>query len=189
VGETAEPLGVVLAGGAGARLGGAKAVADLAGRPLIAYPLAAFADAAIEAVVVAKADSPLPPLEVEVVTEPEEPVHPILGLVTALEHAGGRAVVSSPCDTPSLTPTLLANLAASPGTAVVHDGKRLHPLLARYEPSDLPTLRAGLEAGASATAVAESLSPALVRADPKITFNVNSPADLAYAASIVTRAL
>lgn len=37
----APPLGAVLAGGRGARIGGAKATADLAGRPLISYAVAA----------------------------------------------------------------------------------------------------------------------------------------------------
>lgn len=56
-GKAAAPLGVVLAGGRGSRLGGAKATAELAGRPLISYPLAALAEAGLEAVVVAKPDT------------------------------------------------------------------------------------------------------------------------------------
>ncbi|MBK5220825.1 MAG: NTP transferase domain-containing protein, partial [Thermoleophilia bacterium] len=45
-------LGAVLAGGSGSRIGGAKATVELAGRPLIAYPLAALEAAGVEAVVV-----------------------------------------------------------------------------------------------------------------------------------------
>ena len=41
----AGPLGVVLAGGAGARLGGAKALARLAGEPLLLRPLRALGEA------------------------------------------------------------------------------------------------------------------------------------------------
>jgi molybdopterin-guanine dinucleotide biosynthesis protein A len=52
-------LGVVLAGGRGSRLGGAKPTAELAGRPLISYPLAALAEAGLEAAVVAKPDTDL----------------------------------------------------------------------------------------------------------------------------------
>ena len=69
-------LGVVLAGGRGSRLGGAKPTAELAGRPLISYPLAALAEVGLEAVIVAKPDTDLPPLDVDVLTEPAEPVHP-----------------------------------------------------------------------------------------------------------------
>lgn len=53
-------VGAVLAGGAGSRLGGAKAMVKLAGRPLISYPLAAIEQADLEPVVVAKACTELP---------------------------------------------------------------------------------------------------------------------------------
>ncbi len=173
----------MLAGGAGERLGGSKAMLELAGRPLISYPLAAFADAEIEAVVVAKPDTVLPPLDVEVVLEPREPRHPLLGIVTALGHAGGRPILACPCDTPFVTAALLKALAAAPGAAAIHDGQRLHPLLARYRPTDLPALRAGLDANASATAIAERLAPTLIEADVQATFNVNTPEGLASAAA------
>jgi molybdopterin-guanine dinucleotide biosynthesis protein A len=176
-----QPLGVVLAGGAGARLGGSKAMVELGGRPLISYPLAAFAAAGIGVVVVAKAATTLPRLDVPVLLEPDEPTHPLLGLVTALAHAGSTPIVASPCDTPFVTAALLAALARSPGTAVVHDGGRLHPLLARYRPTDLPTLQQGLEADSSATSTAESLSPTLIESSPGVTFNLNTPEDLATA--------
>jgi molybdenum cofactor guanylyltransferase len=189
VGSDPQPLGVVLAGGAATRLGGSKATAELAGRPLISYPLAAFAEAGIETVVVAKRDTDLPPLDVPLLTEPDEPTHPLLGLVTALAHAGDRPIVTSPCDTPFVTASLLTRLASARTTAAVHDGRRLHPLLARYQPDDLAVLQQGLAESASATSTAETLAPALIEADPAIAFNVNTPEDLAYAASIVTRAL
>ena len=178
-----KPLGAVLAGGAGERLGSSKATVELGGRPLIAYPLAAFAEAGIEVVVVAKPDTALPALDVEVVTEPGEPRHPLLGLVTALGHAGGRPIVACPCDTPFVTAALLNALAAAPSAAAVHDGQRLHPLLARYRPADLPALQAALEANQSATAALEGLAPTLIKADTQTTFNVNTPDDLASAAA------
>jgi molybdenum cofactor guanylyltransferase len=181
VGEEAQPLGVVLAGGSATRLGGSKAIVDLGGRPLISYPLAAFAETGIEVVVVAKAATALPLLDVPVLLEPDEPTHPLLGLVTALAHAGGRPIVSTPCDTPFITAALVTALAGSPATAAVHDGTRLHPLLAQYQPGDVPALQRGLEAGASATSTAESLSPARIESDPETTFNVNTTEDLAAA--------
>jgi molybdopterin-guanine dinucleotide biosynthesis protein A len=187
--EGSRPLGVVLAGGAATRLGGSKANVELAGRPLISYPLAAFAAAGIDAVVVAKTATELPRLDVPVVTEPEEPHHPLLGLVAGLTHAHGRPIVTVPCDTPFVTATLVSRLAEATGTAAVHDGERLHPLLARYLPTDLPGLERALAQSASATATAEKLNPAIVEVTPEETFNVNTAEDLAYAASIVTRAL
>jgi molybdopterin-guanine dinucleotide biosynthesis protein A len=176
------PLGAVLAGGAATRLGGSKATVELAGRPLISYPLAAFAEAGIETIVVAKANTELPPLDAPVVIEPAEPRHPLLGVVTALRHARGRVIIACPCDTPFVTAALLTTLAAASSTAVVHDGQRLHPLIARYQPSDLPNLRSALEANHSATSAAAQLSPTLITTDPATTFNVNTPEDLRQAA-------
>ena len=192
------PLGAVLAGGAGERLGGSKATVDLAGRPLISYPLAAFAEAGIEAIVVAKRDTELPDLEVAVLHEPDEPRHPLAGVAAALREAGDRPVVVCPCDTPFVPSALLARLAALPHPAVIVDaGRHHHPLLARYEPSVLGAIESGLAAGHSATHTALALGPTILTdadlhrlGEPRlITFNVNTPGDLDYAASIVTRAL
>ncbi|MBS1881068.1 MAG: NTP transferase domain-containing protein, partial [Actinobacteria bacterium] len=97
----------MLAGGAGTRLGGGKATAELAGRALVEYPLAALAAAGVEAVVVAKAETELPRLAVPVVVEPAAPRHPLLGIVAALRHAGGRPVLAVACDLPLLAPALL----------------------------------------------------------------------------------
>ena len=77
------PLVAVLAGGRGRRIGGAKAVAELGGEPLIARPLSAAAAAGVDAVVVAKATTPLPPLGVPVWREPDAPVHPLQALAGA----------------------------------------------------------------------------------------------------------
>jgi molybdopterin-guanine dinucleotide biosynthesis protein A len=71
-------------------MGAPKALAELGGAPLIARPLAAAAAAGLDAVVVAKEDTALPVLAVPVWHEPAEPVHPLLGVVTAL--AGGSSV-------------------------------------------------------------------------------------------------
>jgi molybdenum cofactor guanylyltransferase len=184
--EEANPLGAVLAGGEGSRLGGSKAKVELGGRPLISYPLAAFAEAGIEAIVVAKADTELPDLEAPVVAEPPKPRHPLLGIVTALAAADGRPVVVCACDTPFVTAAVLTELASSRATAAVHDGVRVHPLIAHYQPADLRQLRAALDADRSATSALEALSPALIEVDARTAFNVNSPADLEHAASILS---
>lgn len=171
----------MLAGGAGSRLGGSKATVELDGRPLIAYPLAAFAAAGIETIVVAKPSSELPALDVPVVTEPAEPRHPLLGIVSALEHAQARPVVVCACDTPFVTPELLGRLARAARTAAVTADGRTHPLLARYEPGDLDPLRGALEEPASATAALERLDPATIPASSADVFNVNTPEDLKLA--------
>jgi len=185
--DAAQPIGAVLAGGAARRLGGAKATRALAGRPMIAYPLAAIAAAGLDAVVIAKRDSPLPrALAARFVPEPDEPRHPLAGVLAALDHAGGRPVVVCACDIPLVTAPVIRRLADVPGTAVAHDGERPQPLLARYRAADATALRAALGAGESVTAAALALGPELVRVEPDAAFNVNTPEDLARAERLVS---
>jgi len=168
-------------------MGGAKASAPLAGRPLIAWPLAAVAAAGLEAVVVAKAGTALPPLAVPVWLEPDAPAHPLLGLVTALERAGGRPVVAVGCDMPFLAPGLLRALADHPApVAAPRAGEALAPLPARYGPAALPALRAALAREAPLRATLAALAPAAIDAaafgDPeRLLASVNDPVALAAA--------
>jgi molybdopterin-guanine dinucleotide biosynthesis protein A len=136
-----------MAGGRGSRMGGPKAAVELAGRPLIAYPLAAARDAGLDPVVVAKPGSALPPLDCEVLLEPDEPVHPLTGIVAALE-AFDEPLVAIACDLPLLPPPLIAALAAHEEPLVVPADPGPQPLVARWEPQLLPRLRAWPATGA-----------------------------------------
>ncbi len=170
------PLAVVLAGGLSRRMGTAKATVLLGGRPLIAWPLAAAAAAGLEAVVVAKPGSALPPLEVPIWDEPAAPSHPLTGLVAALERAGGP-VVALACDMPFVSPGLIARLAVARGVAA--PAGEAFP--ARYEPSALPVLRAGLVREAAVRAVLAELGAAPVAADTEELVGINDPEALARA--------
>ncbi len=181
------PLGAVLAGGAAARLGGAKATVELAGRPLISYPVEALAQAGITAVVVAKAGSPLPQLGVELVIEPDEPLHPLAGVGAALRHAGTHGALVLPCDAPFVSPMLLRVLASATSTTAVRAGGRIHPLIAFYSPDSRERLEQAVAAGDSATAALESLEPEWIEANERETFNVNTPEDLALAEDLLRR--
>jgi molybdopterin-guanine dinucleotide biosynthesis protein A len=179
-------LGVVLAGGRGSRLGGAKPTADLAGRPLISYPLAALAEAGLEAVIVAKPDTDVPPLDVDVLTEPAEPVHPLAGIVAALRQTG-RPIVVIGCDFPFVPAALLRALADAPEPLVVPaPGDAPQPLVARWTSALLPALEDALAREEPLRRTVAALSPRLLDdaelaafGDPaRVFFNVNTPADL-----------
>jgi molybdopterin-guanine dinucleotide biosynthesis protein A len=178
---SATALVAVLAGGASRRMGAAKPLAPLGGRPLIAWPLAAAAAAGLRAVVVAKAATPLPPVDVEVWLEPDAPQHPLTGLVHALERSGS-AVVAVGCDQPWLPPELLTRLATAAGCAAPLAGGALQPFPARYPPGALDALRAGRDAQAPVRRVLASLDPEpLAVADPRVVAGVNTPDALAAA--------
>jgi molybdopterin-guanine dinucleotide biosynthesis protein A len=180
----------VIAGGQGQRMGGAKASALLAGRPLISYPLSAARAAGLEAIVVAKPATKLPRLQEQVVLEPELPVHPLCGVIAALEYASestsARAVVLLACDMPFLTGPLLAWLAGSEGAAMAEVEGRAQPLLARCPTAQSAQLHEALAAGSSLTAAMERLAPQKLDerklrafgAPARLCFNVNSPEDL-----------
>jgi molybdenum cofactor guanylyltransferase len=174
-------LVAALAGGAGRRMGAAKPLAPLGGRPLIAWPLAAAAAAGLRAVVVAKAATPLPPVEVEVWLEPDEPQHPLTGLVHALERSGSP-VVAVGCDQPWLTPELLVRLATAAGCAAPLVRGAFEPFPARYPPAALDALRAARDAQAPVRRVLAALDPEPVAiGDPRVVAGVNTPEALAAA--------
>jgi molybdopterin-guanine dinucleotide biosynthesis protein A len=180
-------LGVVLAGGRGSRLGGAKPMADLAGRPLISYPLAALAEAGLDAVVVLKPGidlggrllSPETGLkttapdgagqrttaaegDVAVLYEPAEPVHPLAGIVAALRQTG-RPLVVIGCDFPFVPAALLRALADAPEPLVVPaSGGELQPLVARWTPVLLPALEDALAREEPLRRTVAALSPRLL---------------------------
>lgn len=203
MGETRDPIGVVLAGGAGRRIGGGKAVVELRGIPLVRYPVRALQAVLAEVVVVAKAASELPPLPgVPIWIEPPEPLHPLAGIVHALEGAGAtagsaaraREILVSAGDLPFVPPDLierLARLDARGAPAVVpRAAGRLQPLLARYAPVAHAPLAAALACGRPPALVeaVTALDPRVVDLPDELAFfNVNAPEDLLTAAGLLDR--
>ena len=181
-------IGAVLAGGAGTRLGsGSKAAVVLAGRPLVSYPVQAMAAVCERVVVVCKRASELPPLGgIERWDEPDEPRHPLTGILHALERADGPVLVCA-CDMPFVTSDACRSLMQAPGhsPAVVASAEgRLEPVLGLYAPAALELLRPAA-AGAPLTASVESLTPVRVALPPAIVRSVNTPEELAAAEQLM----
>lgn len=171
-------IGVVLAGGSGSRIGGAKATAQLDGQALINYPVAAALGALGSVAVVAKEGVELPQLDqrVELWIEPDEPRHPVVGVIEALRRARGSAVLAIACDLPLLTSEVVALIAgadAEGSVAVLASAAgRPQPLLARYEPAALELLL-GFDTDGPMTEQVMALMPTLVEVPAEASFNVN----------------
>ena len=168
-------IGAVLAGGRGERLGGAKAMAELEGRPLIAHALDALRGLVDEVVVVAKPQTALPDdLAVPVWHDDEEDFHPRHGIVAALRRAAPVLVVA--VDLPRAAPALQALVKVGP-TAVARADGRVQPLCGLYDARALATLESAPPDEALTKTVAR-LHPVVVDVPAAWLRNVNRPEDL-----------
>ncbi len=174
-------------------MGVPKPTLELAGRPLIAYPLEAVAAAGLEPVVVAKEESELPDLDCRIVRDSEPGIHPAAGIRSALGAAGGPVVVVA-CDMPFVPSQLVAVLSQIDAPVAVPMVRgRMQPLLARYEPSVAPHLERAVERGRPLREAIAGLDPLELGPDELVgfgdpdwfAFNVNDRRDFAAAESLV----
>jgi molybdopterin-guanine dinucleotide biosynthesis protein A len=181
---------VVLAGGEGRRMAGAKPDRILGGRSLL--------DRALER---ARAWSPGVGLSVRSAAQAAAPAGvalllddpgvpgPLAGIASALRFAaerGAEAVLTLPCDAPflpdDLPERLAAALAPGVGVALARSGGRLHPVCALWRAGLEDQLRAYAATGRGALmGLADAVGWTAVDwpADPVDPFfNVNTPQDL-----------
>ncbi len=186
---------VVLAGGEGRRIGGAKPQRTLAGRTLLERAVgqaSAFSDltaVAVRGLPPAGADNGLALIE----DAPWE--GPLGGLAAALAFArlrGRAAVLTLPCDMPLIPTDLASRLAATlggHGAALAASGGRLHPVcgLWRVETLDaLPAYAATGQRSLKGFAAAVGCVTAEWPAGPVDPFfNVNTADDLARAEALL----
>jgi molybdenum cofactor guanylyltransferase len=188
----AKPVGAIMAGGRGRRIGGDKAIVELHGKPLICYPVDAVREVLDRVAILAKTGTKLPRLSgVAVWIEPESPQHPLTGITQAIALAGGRPVLVCAGDLPFVTPELIRRLVkADPGRApavVACAEDRMQPLLGCYQPRALELLAGPARAGTGRLidAVA-AIEPVLLEVDdPDELFDVDSPNDLLLATAML----
>lgn len=175
-------------------MGAPKATAELEGRPLISYAIDAALAAGLVPLVITKTGTELPTLECELLIEADDPSHPALGIVKALDHVVAPVVVL-PCDAPLVPAELIADLAERPAAFAMPVDPRPQPLVARYTPALLPRIREAVATREPLVALAEDLGgERLVRTelsafgDPEWMFvNANDPAELERIAAELRR--
>lgn len=186
--------GLVLAGGAGRRMGGRdKGLIELSGRPLTAWALDGLRPQ-VEALLIS-ANRELDAYRawgVPVVTdaEPDFP-GPLAGVLAGLRIAHTGWLLSLPCDAPAVPADLARRLQAAviaddAELAVARSAGRLHPLHALWSTALAADLAAGLAAGQrKVTDWQNTRRQVIVDFDqqPEAFENVNTPEQLAaYAA-------
>ena len=183
--------GLILAGGRSSRFGREKAVANLGGRPLIAWVaevlsqgvdlLAANAHPASGAAAFALTRG-LPCLS----DEPSSYPGPLTGVGAGLRwarQAGAEWLATAPCDTPFLPKDFITLLAAgrSAGGAVTRTSGGLQPLCALWPTTAVEMLEA-LESHPPVGRLLAALGAAEVVFEDAAAFaNLNTPGDFATA--------
>jgi molybdenum cofactor guanylyltransferase len=169
--------GYVLCGGRSTRMGRDKAFVELDGVALALRVAEALRLGGVDRVLlVGRPEQGLGRLGLPVVLDRAAPFqHPLLGVESALDDAGGPALVA-PCDLGSLDGASVALLLAADPPVVASDGTRLHPLLAVLTPALLAVVRTILEHQGSVHELARTCSSVVLSA--AALANVNSPADM-----------
>lgn len=188
-------LGLILAGGLGARLGRRKADLSLHGETLLARAIRQLRPAVERVIVSVAAGTALDLPGVEIVADAYPGHGSIVGLASGLR-AAGQSVLALAVDMPFLNLALLLRLIAlAPGwdAVVPRQGPWFEPLHAVYAPACLPVLEDLIRAGNFQIVPAFSRLRALYLEEPEIRrldpsglafFNINTPDDLQKAEEI-----
>jgi len=188
--------GVVLAGGRSTRMGGDKALAPLAGRPLVAHVAARLALQVDAIFLNANCDAArFAFLDCAVVADAASNAGggPLAGVAAALRHAqtqGFAWLATAPCDAPFLPLDLVARLAAAATEgqapiAVAATAAGLEPMFALWSTALAPAVEAALAAGDGGPRqlIARFGAAHALFADVEAFANLNTPEDFAAAAA------
>ena len=189
---------VVLAGGEGRRMEGAKPMRLLAGRTLLERAMQWACSRSWDVAVSARSMDQLTPFEEAPVLLDDPAIPgPLAGIASAMAFAAGRgatSVLTIPCDAPFLPDDLAERLAAAladgKGVALASSGGRLHPVCALWRTGLDPALKTYAATGRGALmGLADSIGWTAVDwpvepLDP--FFNINTPEDLQRAAQLLS---
>jgi molybdopterin-guanine dinucleotide biosynthesis protein A len=172
------PDGIVLAGGAGRRMGRPKAGVVFDGVAMVERAVSQVRPVCGRVVVVSRPEVVLPLMPVEVVFDQREG-GPLAALWTGLATVSAPQVIVVACDLPNADPAVALLAEVDRPTVLVDEDGRAQPLCARYDRA------AALDAAASLLDAGEhrmselvtALGPALVPAPPGALRNVNRPGD------------
>ena len=196
-------IGAVLAGGRGRRIGGDKPSLELGGQTLVRRAVDALRLAGLEVALVLRAEQPEPLTAhtIAVVRDGVEDTGPLGGLHALLRWLPVEWALVLPCDQPFLAPELLRGLLARPRSdvdAVVgRPAGLVEPLPGLYRRTCLRAVEKALAEGErslrdllSRLRVHEVPAETLRQWDPQLLSyaNVNTPADLAWARTVVASA-
>lgn len=188
-------FGVILAGGAGRRMGGVdKATLRLAGRSLVAHAVDRL-EPQVERLAISANGDParLSALGLPVLADAQSQ-GPLSGVLAALDWAaplGATAVVTAAVDTPffpgDLVPRLI--MASDPsGVALARSGGNDHPTFGLWPVTLRDDLRVFLDSGAKASVRAFADARGAARADfpdDGSFLNLNTPEDLSRAEALI----
>lgn len=181
-------VAAILAGGKSQRFGADKALADIAGAPMISHVARVLrADAGALAVVGHPGAAAV--LGATALSDPADAVAgPLAGVLAALDWAealGADWLVTAPCDAPLLPPGMGGRLigaaeAVGAAAAYAETSSGAHPLCGVWRPALAGDLRASFARGVhppvrqvTGNVIAERF------ADDEAFANVNTPADMA----------
>lgn len=176
---------IILAGGRSSRMGTDKALAELAGRPLIGHVLAAVRPLFRDIVIVAKDEKQAELLRratgKRAIPDSSSVSSPVAGVRAGIPVIRNKVFFLTACDMPFLRADFIWKLLASlPGhdcaVPLWPDG-RVEPLAAVYLNSCFDDLE--LDASISRLAWRPTAARVLIQpVDERCFFNINSPADL-----------
>ncbi len=179
--------GIVLAGGAGRRMGRPKAMVSLGGVCLVELAAAILHEYCDEVVVVSRPGVPLPPMQHRVVLDRPGPDAPLTGIATGLAQVSSDQVLVLACDLPFAAAAVAAIARALPARSAViasEDGYA-QPLCARYprEAALAAVTTILADGGRRAMALAEAVGAVHVLTPRGSLLNINTPRELQRARS------